>query len=541
MARNILLITSDQQRYDSLGCNGGTVARTPVIDALAAGGVNYQRAYNQNTVCMPARSTILTGQYPRTHGVIANGIPLPVDAPSVSAYLGDNGGYRTALLGKAHFEPGFDLGGKWEENNRARRGDTGPWRGFDRSIQAMHSAAVTMPSFDDSPDRVVPLAHYGRWLVDNHPEYVDGFASLLLAEGGGDTGAPETKNNPIPTAFYHTDWIADLAVAWLGGLDDSAPWFCWVSFPDPHHPWDPPASELDRVPWQDLSLPPGHPGSEDEIRRILGAKPAHWLGYYDGTWRNREGGPATFVPSSLTDDQIREVNAKTHVMNELIDEACGRILSTVAAKGWESDTDVLFTTDHGELQGDMGLLFKGPYHVDALMRLPLVWRPAPSVGVSPGVVPEPVGQVDIAPTLCAIAGLPVPEWMEGQPLPESSAEAISQERERVLCEWDSQFPGYGMHLRSIVRDGWLCTVYEESTDGKPNGLEKVMGDAALRLSGVHYQGDEGELYRLDDDPWQWENRWSEPSMRAVRDDLVADLYAALPEGRSQPLEVEAPA
>ena len=78
MGRKILFITTDQQRYDSLGCNGGTIARTPVIDGLAANGINYRRAYNQNTVCMPARSTMLTGQYVRTHGVVANGVPLPV-------------------------------------------------------------------------------------------------------------------------------------------------------------------------------------------------------------------------------------------------------------------------------------------------------------------------------------------------------------------------------------------------------------------------------------------------------------------------------
>ncbi len=109
MGRKILFITTDQQRYDSLGCNGGTIARTPVVDGLAGRGVRYERAYNQNTVCMPARSTMLTGQYVRTHGVIANGVPLPEDAPSVAEYLHDTAGYRTALLGKAHFEPGFDL------------------------------------------------------------------------------------------------------------------------------------------------------------------------------------------------------------------------------------------------------------------------------------------------------------------------------------------------------------------------------------------------------------------------------------------------
>ena len=90
MGRKILFITTDQQRYDALGCNGGTVARTPVVDALAADGIRYERAYNQNTVCMPARSTMLTGQYVRTHGVIANGVPLPEGAPSIAEYLRDH-------------------------------------------------------------------------------------------------------------------------------------------------------------------------------------------------------------------------------------------------------------------------------------------------------------------------------------------------------------------------------------------------------------------------------------------------------------------
>src|SRR5829696_1845537 len=128
MGRNILFVTTDQQRYDSLGCNGGQIACTPVADRLAAQGINYRRADNQNTVCMPARSTMLTGQYVRTHGVVANGIPLPEDAPSVAAYLKEHAGYRTALLGKAHFEPGFDLHGQWAENFMADRDLTGPYR-----------------------------------------------------------------------------------------------------------------------------------------------------------------------------------------------------------------------------------------------------------------------------------------------------------------------------------------------------------------------------------------------------------------------------
>ena len=119
---------------------------------------------------------------------------------------------------------------------------------------------------------------------------------------------------------------------------------------------------------------------------ILDAKPRHWRQWYDGTLVSNYEAPKHWVPATLTADQIREVNARNAVECELIDEALGRVLAAIDARGWTDDVDVIFTTDHGELQGDFGLLFKGPYHVDGLMRLPLVWRPAPSAGVAPAVV-----------------------------------------------------------------------------------------------------------------------------------------------------------
>ena len=104
--RSILFVTTDQQRYDSLGVTGHPLARTPSIDALARGGILYRRAHVQNVVCMPSRSTMLTGQYPLTHGVIANGISLDDRSPNVARTL-RAAGYRTALVGKAVAIPGL--------------------------------------------------------------------------------------------------------------------------------------------------------------------------------------------------------------------------------------------------------------------------------------------------------------------------------------------------------------------------------------------------------------------------------------------------
>jgi len=527
MGHKILFITTDQQRYDALGCNGGTIARTPVIDGWARAGINYRRAYNQNAVCMPARSTMLTGQYVRTHGVYANGVALPEDAPSIAAWLHEEGGYRTALLGKAHFEPNFDPQLRFAENRRQREGHFGPWRGFERAVHATH-----VPRFG----RAV-VGHYGRWLKHTHPEYFDGFAPLLNAEGGGETGAPETCNNPIPREYYHTDWIADRTLEFLRGLRDDEDWFVWMSFPDPHHPWDPPAAELHRVPWRDLDLPPGHPGSTEKIAAILAQKPAHWLACWQGTWINTEGGPMNYRPQNLTADNIREINAKAHVMNELIDDACGRVMHYLGERGWDADTDVFYTTDHGEMQGDFGFIYKGPFHVDALMHVPLIWRPAPSRRVTPALVVQPVGHLDLAATFCEVAGVPTASWIEGRPLPSRD----DGSRQRVLCEWDSQFPANGMHLRSIYRDGWLLTRYEPSTDGQPTGLEQSMGDWVLPSAGIHFDGTEGELYNVDEDPHQWRNLWNDPAHQQLKRDLIADLYDHLPPEHTPRLRVDGPA
>jgi arylsulfatase A-like enzyme len=526
MGRNILFITTDQQRYDSLGCNGGKIAKTPVIDALAGDGINYRRAHNQNTVCMPARASMITGQYVRTHGVFANGVPLPPDAPSVARWLHERAGYRTALLGKAHFEPAFDMNQRWFENQMARQDSTGPYRGFERMELAMHA----------------PLNgwHYSLWLAKNFPDEIAGFAPLLSARPGGDTGAPEVKYNPIPREHYHTDWVADRTIAFLNSLDPNENWFVWMSFPDPHHPWDPPESEARRIKWQDLDLPEGYPGSREKIEKILAQKPRHWLEWYHGRFRNFEGGPVTFIPAKLNEDQIREVNAMTHVENELIDQACGRVLKRIDERGWRANTDVIFTTDHGELQGDFGLLYKGPYHVDALMRLPMIWRPAPSANIKPAAIDEPVGQIDLAPTFCQIAGVPVPEWAQGRPLPSAPGSG----RERVITEWDSQFKQVGMHLRTIARDGWVCTVYEKSTDniGYDLGLvPPMLAGGNFPQPDIRYDGTEGELYNLNDDPMQWQNLWNDPARQKIKSDLIADLYDNLPKARDPLFTVEAPA
>lgn len=507
MGRKILFITTDQMRFDALGCNGGTVARTPAIDALARDGINYTRAHAQSVVCMPARSTMLTGQYVSTHGVWMNGVPLPEDAPSVAAYLQDNAGYKTALIGKAHFEPFLDPELKFYENRMARIDENGPHRGFDHMELSSHTPLIL---------------HYNKWMREHAKDEIGGFYQNLTADfevnaaGGGDTGACQVHKNPVAKEHYHTDWVADRTIAWLDSLEEDADWFCWMSFPDPHHPWDPPESETHRVNWRDIDLPEAYPDGTEKNREILEGKPKHWMWYWTGERTINIEAPPAFIPKDMTPDQVREVNAMTHVENELIDEACAKVFQRIRELGWEDDTDIIFTTDHGEFQGDYGLLFKGPYHVESLMKLPFIWRPAPNANTNPATVTAPVGQVDLAPTFCEIAGLDVPDWMQGQTLPQDEATARSQKRDRVFTEWDSVYTdGTEVSLRTLYKDGYIITAYNKSNI---------------------YDGTEGELYNLADDPNQWVNLWEDPAYASLKKDLLAALADAHPPAREPKLD-----
>ena len=510
MKRNILFITTDQMRYDALGCNGGRVAKTPALDALSRSGINFRRAHNQNVVCMPARATIATGQHVATHGVWMNGVALPEDTPTVAHCLRDHG-YRTALVGKAHFEPWLGKPEDFFENRMAAERSTGPHRGFDHMELANHF--------------LEGHSHYDHWIREHHPDAVAEFYPMVNERGmqntigAGQTGAIQVWPASVAREIYHTDWVATRTLSWLDRVGTDDPWFAWMSFPDPHHPWDPPASEMHRHDWRDVPLPDLYPRSREQAVEWLSRKPRHWLGYYEGTdWTNLES-PHGFRPCDLTEDQVREINALNHIENELIDEACARVFAYLEQRGWTENTDIIFTTDHGELQGDYGLLFKGAYHTDALMRLPFIWRPAPLTKTPPGEVNAPVGHVNLAATFCEIAGIAPPDWMEGRALPTNELEAADAGFERVLTEWSSEHGPVTLELKSIFRDGWLCTQYE------PSSL---------------YEGSEGELYNLNDDPGALINLWEDRAHTSMKTDLVADLKDNLPKARSPRLERKAP-
>jgi len=496
MAKRILLITTDMQRRDTLGCCGSETAQTPVIDSLARDGIQYMRAYNQNPLCMPSRSTMLTGMYTRHHGSWNNGIALPHDSPSVAQELREHD-FRTALIGKPHFEPFSSA--KSMESHLGVEHSFGPARGFEFMLVASH-------------DLIPKTGHYTQWLMRHHPEYLSEYYDLLNiptkpgehstmnVTPGGDTGCIFVKHNHIPREFYHTDWLTNNCIRYMDFLADEEDWFIWLSYPDPHHPYDPPASELHRADWRDYPYPEGFGKSDEERLKWLERKPAHYKWWYTGEkFVSFECIEDFTYEGALTADNVRELRATIDIENALIDEGIGKVLKHLEEKGWLDDTDVFFTPDHGAWDGEYGLMLIGPSTCDDICRLPLIWKPAKSSKVPATEVEAPVGLLDLAPTWCDLAGIDVPEWMDGRPLPKSEKEAEKQKREAVFTQYEGHTPECSIIMNSIYADGKVCVQY---------------------LPTFTYEGTEGEFYDLKEDPTQRVNLWDDPAVQADKQEMI---------------------
>ena len=496
MGRKILFITTDMHRWDSMGYYGNPYAQTPHLDRLSTEGIRYDAARNQNPLCMVCRSSLLTGQYPRTNGSWNNGIPLVHEATTIAEVLHDEAGYRTAIFGKAHWEP-FSAPDSVEAQ-LGRDNRHGPLRGFDFAKLQAHGS-------------IYPDSHYNIWLRENYPEYVDGYFQLLdlsgphtrlNTAGGGETGAVFVKDNPIPRELYQTDWCTDNALRYIDSLNDEEDWFVWVSYGDPHHAYDPPVAE-DYINWKDIA--PYDAFGESDAQRLewLEQKPWHWREWYTGDhFVSFEAVEGFSYQDELTSDHIREIHQKIYTSNKLIDDGVGKMIKHLEDKGVLDDVDIIFTPDHGGMDGAYGTLLIGPSLTDHINRLCMIWKPAKNANVPAAKVDSPVGIIDLAPTFCEIAGVEVPDSMQGKPLPVSNADGDSQGREYTFSQYESHTPDASIIMNSMFANGIKCILYERSKT---------------------YEGTEGELYDLNEDPGELVNLWDDPQYAAVKAEMIETI------------------
>ncbi|ADP17052.1 sulfatase family protein 7 [Achromobacter xylosoxidans A8] len=508
---NFLFIITDQQRADHLGCYGNRVVRTPHIDRIAASGSVFDRFYVASTVCMPNRASIMTGRYPSVHGTRTNGIPLSRHAVTFPQVLREEG-YRTGLVGKAHFQnmderppslpapsvpPGLRLspafpeawadnisGPNYEQERRSRWSDPGhaltlPYYGFEHVELCNHHS-------DDT------FGDWARWARERLPGY-EQLCGRSHAEADEHFAVPQAWKTRLPEEIYSTSYVAERSQAFLRRHASSGnrPFFLQCSFPDPHHPFTPPGRYWGMYEPDEIPLPPTcrSPGA--------GAPPTvRWLHDERTAGSAPLEGPRLFA---VLPDEARRMIALTYGMVTMIDDAVGRIMETLHETGLAENTIVVFTSDHGDLMGDHGIMLKGPIHYQGLIRVPFIWHdPRRSAESRVGALGS---SIDIAPSVLAAAGLAPVRGMQGRDLGPLAAGNPSGCRESLLIEEESQraFLGFSepVRARTLVTERHRLTLYR----------------------GVDW----GELYDLATDPHEEHNLWDVPTHAALKAELMASL------------------
>lgn len=492
---NILFITSDQQRADCYGFEGRRV-KTPHLDAMARRGTRFNACITPNLVCQPARSSILTGLLPLTHGVSDNGIDLPTQT-------GERGfagaltarGYRTGFIGKAHFKASHTFAPTGTPECRESSANYGPdWNG---PYMGFEHVELMLEGHNHFPPMHPPHGHhYERW---------------YHADGCGDertrlyntalpplTDAAQTWNSALPVAWHNSTWIGNRSIDYLRTHREE-PFCLWASFPDPHHPFDAPEPwcrlhhpdevdlpahrdlDLERRPWWHRASLEGRPELPNEEFR----------GYRERFSRTPR----------QTDAQLRDLIANYYGMIALIDHQVGRIRTALRDFGLDQNTLVIYSTDHGDWLGDHGLILKGPMAYEGLLRVGLLFE---GPGVPAGkVVADPVSTVDLAATFCDYAGTSLPPEAHSRSL-RPLIESDQASRDFACSEWDLRASRCGMDLR-------LRTVRT-----RRHKLTLELGSGA------------GELYDLQEDPSEIQNRFDDASYAAVRRELT-DMICSRPD------------
>ena len=498
---NFLFIMTDQHRWDWLGCSGHPVVKTPHIDSLANTGTRFTRFHVASPVCMPNRASLMTGRFPTTHGLRTNGCLLPRNAVTFTDALRESG-YFTASIGKSHLQPftkrppasheNFEPG-PFEEawrldglNYTEEQGDhydlderyefTKPYYGFD------HVDMVTEHG-------VICSGHYLQWLREQTSDwarYRDPQNELAHSYR-----CPQAFRTPMPEELYSTSYIREQAANWLRGRrSQTEPFFAFVSFPDPHHPFNPPGKYWDMYDPEDFSVQLKHTDHSEP--------PMPMRACLDAALRG-EMPPTPTTSFALMDERaIREAMALSAGMISMIDDAVGVMLDALRESGEYDNTVIVFNSDHGEYLGDFNLMLKGALSMDAINRVPFIWSDPQS---REGKVSSALAStVDIAPSVLERAGVGPYFGIQGKSL-SACLDGSDELRDSLLIEFNDALPRMGFdkpaRVRTLVTDEWRMSMY---------------GDQPW-----------GELYHRNIDPKDTQNLWADSAYSAAKLELSMKL------------------
>jgi arylsulfatase A-like enzyme len=448
---NILLIQVDQMHASCLSLLGHPVVRTPNLDRLAREGVLYRNATANNPICMPSRVSMLSGQYTSTLRQYGFSGLCDARTPWLQGEL-KRAGYRTGAFGKLHV---LCIGQEqWD---------------FD-------ACAPTMP---EDLDLARPAGNHYKAYCEKHgvpwpTDQIHGHNPFGENSGNPASAKPEMNwarkrscRSEVPLAHSLETWTTDRCLDFLrDAAADDRPFFAWLTYDRPHSPTTLPEPWFSRIRPDAVPLQP-LPTAEQMTRL-----PPSW--FHDFT-RNAS-------VALMGEADFKFTLATYFTCIEWLDAEIGRVMAALESSGAIDNTTIVFTADHGDEAGWHGLYDKGRgLTSEAVTRVPLIIRPAPALFKADRnrIVQEPVELVDLMPTLCAQAGIPAPDRVEGRDLSASLLSGRPLDPHRpVFCEdyWN----------RMVTRDGW-----------------KLVFDMCHEAENV--------LFDMTADPQTFDNRYNDPA------------------------------
>lgn len=427
---NIVLVMTDQQRFDTIAALGFPHMVTPHLDRLVGEGVSFRRMMVTSPSCAPSRASLFTGLYPHAHGVLRNDevwrwtwVQLLAEA-----------GYHCVNVGKMHTHP-FEQSFGFHERHVVENKDR---------------AHPKLPFFLDNWDKAL-------WI--RGVEKPDRRSYRRRADYRERLGAFEWT---LDADLHPDNFTGNLALHWLEVWNGTKPFFLQLGLPGPHPPYDPTPDAL--ALYRDRDIPEPITGPNDlagQPEALHALRREHFSSDHDAIVHLPEPTPA----------QTRRQREHYCANVTMIDAIVGRLLEALGRRGVLDDTVVVFTSDHGDCLNDHGhsqkwTMFEPSVHVPGI-----VW--SPGTGIAPRRCDAPVSLMDLGPTVLELAGARPPDWMQAESLLPIVRGERGSVRERVYAEHARDMILSGTERMTMVCDAdWKCVTFSDSAEGQLFDLQR---------------------------------------------------------------------
>ncbi|AQQ71692.1 Arylsulfatase [Limihaloglobus sulfuriphilus] len=464
---NVVLIMTDQQRFDSLSCYGNKAIQTPNLDLMAKEGVLFENCYVNCPICTPSRSSIMTGKHMQDHGVYKVYDNLPKDEILFTKHLKDTG-YKTALFGKLHVSSNHYEAEKRHPND-----------GFD-IYEWCNESALRMDS---------QYHGYKKWLLEKDPHFCRQLEKKKRSIGH------------IPPHLHMSFWAAEKAVEFINTSERDQPFFCKLSLFDPHDPYENyPEQMEDKVDQSAIPAPIATDPKTDHIRGVDLERNHSYLGSF----------------SDFSKKDIHKIRVGYNAAVAFIDEQIGKVTAALEKKGISENTLIIFTSDHGDCLGDHGLMVKGAFFYDQAVKVPLIIKwPAQ---LKPFKTKTLIQPHDIAATILQAAGFGEDQLQSIMP-DSKSLLSLAQDSTRTIHDFavccyrnsginSSNSPWDPPVLGTMLRSGnYKLNIYHEKTnDNYPKN---------------------GQLFNMEKDPSELNDLWDDPDSAQLKNELLQQLTSWL--------------